>query len=83
MSGVIHLVVRHTVEICYVELQVTGQGHVRVTRVKDDVPVTHRENYLHKQTYVIGSSDVTWTSLLTPGHYRSKFRLVRHGDGTV
>ena len=79
VSGVVTLVIRHTMEIRFVELVVTGRGQVVFRQpegMSGKLGRTTKETYLYKRTYVIGSGDEAWSSLLTPGTYSSKFRYV-------
>ena len=75
ISGAVHLDIRHNVEIRYVELVIVGQGTITVLKAKQGLPSTVRETYLRKQTFVIGTGDAAWSSVLTPGHYLSRFRF--------
>ena len=75
ISGAVHIDIHHNVEIRFVELVIVGQGTVTVLKAKQGLPSTVRETYLRKQTFVIGTGDALWSSVLTPGHYLSKFRF--------
>ncbi|GFO29786.1 hypothetical protein PoB_005629100 [Plakobranchus ocellatus] len=82
VSGVVTLIVRHTLEIRFVELVVTGRGYItfrqpegREGSMNGRLGRTTKETYLYKRTYVIGTGDEAWSSLLTPGTYSSKFRV--------
>ncbi|GFR98606.1 hypothetical protein ElyMa_006354100 [Elysia marginata] len=94
ITGIVTLIIRHTMEIRFVELVVTGRGHV-VFRQPDGMTGklgrSTKETYLYKRTFIIGSGDEAWSSLLTPGTYTSKFRVrlpqglpssLRHDDVT-
>ncbi|XP_059167248.1 uncharacterized protein LOC131949395 [Physella acuta] len=89
VKGSINLIVNQNLEIRYLELVVTGKGRYSIKRSTNGLPVQGKESYLHKQTYVIGSGEVTRRSMLTPGHYQSKFCVklpkdlpssIRHAD---
>ncbi|CAL1547883.1 unnamed protein product [Lymnaea stagnalis] len=75
VSGTINIVARKGLAIRFVELVVSGKGHVVIRKTPDALPQTIRETYLRKQKYVIGSGDYRLTSFLTPGHYASKFKI--------
>ncbi|RUS90506.1 hypothetical protein EGW08_001683, partial [Elysia chlorotica] len=87
VSGVVTLIIRSTMEIRFVELVVTGRGHVVFRQpegkggsMSGKLGRSTKETYLYKKTYLIGSGDEAWSSLLTPGTYTSKFRVkLPHG----
>lgn len=80
ISGAIHLAIRRNIEIRFVELIIAGEGTITVLKPKQGLPTTVKENYLQKQTFAIGTGDSAWSSVLTPGHYVSKFRFRLPGD---
>ncbi|XP_076449883.1 uncharacterized protein LOC143286159 [Babylonia areolata] len=85
ISGAVHMDIHHNVEIRFVELVIVGQGSTTVLKSRQGLPVTVRESYLRKQTFVIGTLDAMWSSVLTPGHYvsRFKFRLPKDLPSTI
>ncbi|KAK3748373.1 hypothetical protein RRG08_018215 [Elysia crispata] len=98
VSGVVTLIIQNTVEIRFVELVVTGRGHIvfrqpegKAGSMSGKLGRSTKETYLYKRTHLIGSGDDAWSSLLTPGTYSSKFRVklpeglpssLRHDDVT-
>ena len=75
VCGSIHMDVRRSVEIRFLELVCVGEGKATLHKHKDVLPLRQTEVYLLKRTYVIGTGDARWTSVLTPGHYVSNFRV--------
>lgn len=89
ISGAVHMDVRSSIEIKFVELLIVGQGTLSVHKPKANEPTVLQETYLYKSAFTIGTGDATWSSVLTPGHYMSQFRFrlpkdlpssIRHGD---
>jgi hypothetical protein len=71
ISGSVHMDIHHNVEIRYVELLIEGHGTITLVKPKAGLPSTARECYLRKHTFLIGTGDAAWSSVLTPGHYMS------------
>ncbi|XP_041374853.1 uncharacterized protein LOC121387725 [Gigantopelta aegis] len=74
VCGAIHMDVMRSVEIRFLELVCVGEGTATLQKHRGD-PLRQTETYLLKRTYVIGTGDAKWTSVLTPGHYVSNFRV--------
>ncbi|XP_071103614.1 uncharacterized protein [Haliotis cracherodii] len=75
LNGSIQMDITKNIEIRFLELVVVGQGSVTIRKNKKGIQKTQKETYLCKRSYVIGTSDARWTSVLTPGHYVSTFKV--------
>lgn len=75
ISGAVHIDVRRAVEIRFVDLLIVGEGTVVVVGDKQGLASSQQEVYLSKKTFLIGTDDPRWSSVLTPGHYLSRFRF--------
>ncbi|XP_021370847.1 uncharacterized protein LOC110461628 [Mizuhopecten yessoensis] len=75
LTGKIIFDVSNEMDIRFIELLIIGQTTATLVQPESGVSTTKRDVFLSKRSYIIGSPDGRWTSLVTPGHYVSNFRL--------
>ncbi|XP_060076173.1 uncharacterized protein LOC132555830 [Ylistrum balloti] len=75
LTGKIIFDISNEMDIRFIELLIIGQTTATLTQQESGVSTTKRDVFLSKRSYIIGTPDGRWTSLITPGHYVSNFRL--------
>lgn len=75
ISGKVEFDINQKMEVRFIELIIIGMGNLTMIRGQPDIPLNKREIFVNKRSYIIGTADARWTSLITPGHYVSKFKF--------
>lgn len=77
ISGKIMFDIRGKLEIRFIEFLITGHSSVTLSRgAHSGNTKTFRDVFLSKRNYIVGTPDGKWTSMVTPGHYVSKFKFL-------
>ncbi|XP_061188190.1 uncharacterized protein LOC133196299 [Saccostrea echinata] len=77
ISGKIIFDIQGKLEIRFIEFLVTGHSAITLFRNANlGKTKTFRDVFLNKRNYIVGTPDGKWTSLVTPGHYVSKFKFL-------
>ncbi|XP_069108182.1 uncharacterized protein [Argopecten irradians] len=75
LTGKIIFDISHEMDVRFIELLILGQTTATLVQQESGVSTTKRDVFLSKRSYIIGTPDGRWGSLITPGHYVSNFRL--------
>ncbi|XP_033728869.1 uncharacterized protein LOC117318007 [Pecten maximus] len=75
LTGKIIFDISNEMDVRFIELLILGQTTATLVQQESGVSTTKRDVFLSKRSYIIGTPDGRWTSLITPGHYVSNFRL--------
>ncbi|KAK3082793.1 hypothetical protein FSP39_005356 [Pinctada imbricata] len=75
IGGKIVFDVSGKLEIRFIEFQIIGQTLLSFARKGYHGPKSLKDTFLCKRSYVVGTPDGKWGSVVTPGHYVSKFRF--------
>ena len=85
LSGRIMLETTASIEIRFVELLIVGIATVHFSKNDPNLAKDSQEFVLNKRSYVMGTPDGRWNSVITAGKYISKFkfRLPDHLPATI
>lgn len=75
LTGKIIFDISHEMEVRFVELLIIGQTNATFIHNESGVSTTKHDVFLSKRSYIIGTPDGRWTSVITAGHYVSNFRF--------
>ncbi|KAK3595361.1 hypothetical protein CHS0354_008783 [Potamilus streckersoni] len=76
ISGKLIVELTHKIEIRFLELLIIGEGQVRLRRPDPSNRKSKTEVFLNKRSYVFGSPDARWNSVISEGMYVSNFKFV-------
>ncbi|KAL3854088.1 hypothetical protein ACJMK2_013368 [Sinanodonta woodiana] len=76
ISGKLIVELTHKIEIRFLELLIIGEGHVKLRRSDPSNRKSKTEVFLNKRSYVFGSPDARWNSVISDGKYVSNFKFV-------
>lgn len=85
LTGRVLLEASASIEIRFVELLIIGVAHVHFAKNDPNLAKNGQEILINKRSYMMGTPDGRWNSVITAGKYVSKFkfRLPNHLPATV
>ena len=77
ISGKIVFDIKGKLEIRFIEFLITGHSAVSLSKgLNSGNTKTFRDVFLNKRNYIVGTPDGKWSTVVTPGHYVSKFKFL-------